>query len=172
MLTQGFRRYAYKEILAGKFPPVTFLPEQSMTLTGTLRDRTGMPIRKGNLRLTIPGTRISAETVTSPSGLFAFQNLNFPDSSEVVINAKYNVNGNNLMIMLDGQPAPQLSRNPRPADEVTNIDSTLSSYLNNSKRQYSYLRTLKEVKIEGAKIKRPSHADYPALSGAACPGFV
>lgn len=165
MLTQGFRRYAYKEILAGKFPPVTFLPEQSMTLTGTLRDRTGMPIRKGNLRLTIPGTRISAETLTSPSGLFAFQNLNFPDSSEVVINAKYNPNGNNLMIMLDGQPAPQLSRNPRPADEVTNIDSTLSSYLNNSKRQYSYLRTLKEVKIEGAKIKRPSHADYPALSG-------
>lgn len=165
MLTQGFRRYAYKEILAGKFPPATFLPEQSMTLTGTLRDRTGMPIRKGNLRLTIPGTRISAETVTSPSGLFAFQNLNFPDSSEVVINAKYNPNGNNLMIMLDGQPAPQLSKNPRPADEVTNIDSTLSSYLNNSKRQYSYLRTLKEVKIEGAKIKRPSHADYPALSG-------
>ena len=165
MLTQGFRRYAYKEILEGKFPPVTFLPEQSMTLTGTLRDRTGMPIRKGNLRLTIPGTRISAETLTSPSGLFAFQNLNFPDSSEVVINAKYNPNGNNLMIMLDGQPSPQLSRNPGPADEVTNIDSTLSSYLNNSKRQYSYLRTLKEVKIEGAKVKRPSHADYPALSG-------
>lgn len=165
MLTQGFRRYAYKEILAGTFPPVTFLPEQSMALTGTLRDRTGMPVRKGNLRLTIPGTRISAETVTSPSGLFAFQNLNFPDSSEVVINAKYNPNGNNLMIMLDGQPAPQLSRNLHPADEVTNIDSTLSAYLNNSKRQYSYLRTLKEVKIEGAKIKRPSHADHPALSG-------
>lgn len=165
MLTQGFRRYAYKEILAGKFPPATFLPEQSMALTGTLRDRTGMPVRKGNLRLTIPGTRISAETVTSPSGLFAFQNLNFPDSSEVVINAKYNPNGNNLMVMLDGQPAPQLSRNRHPADEIVNIDSTLSSYLNNSKRQYSYLRTLKEVKIEGAKIKRPSHADHPALSG-------
>lgn len=165
MLTQGFRRYAYKEILAGKFPPITFLPEQSMTLTGTLRDRTGMPVRKGNLRLTVPGTRIGVETITSPSGIFAFQNLNFPDSSEVVISAKYNPNGNNLMVLLDGQPAPQLSKNPYPAQEVTNIDSTLSAYLNNSKRQYSYLRQLKEVKIEGAKAKRPSHSDYPALAG-------
>jgi hypothetical protein len=69
------------------------------------------------------------------------------------------------MIMLDGQPAPQTSGNPYPADEVNNIDSTLSSYLSNSKRKYSYLRTLKEVKIEGAKAKKPSHADYPALSG-------
>ncbi|SDJ28690.1 hypothetical protein SAMN04487898_102173 [Pedobacter sp. ok626] len=165
MLTQGFRRYAYKEILAGKFPPITFLPEQSMALTGTLRDRTGMPVRKGNLRLTVPGTRIGVETITSPSGIFAFQNLNFPDSSEVVISAKYNPNGNNLMVLLDGQPAPQIGKNPYPAQEVTNIDSTLSAYLNNSKRQYSYLRQLKEVKIEGAKAKRPSHADYPALSG-------
>ncbi|SMC69426.1 hypothetical protein [Pedobacter nyackensis] len=165
MLTQGFRRYAYKDILAGKFPPVTMAPEQSMALTGTLRDRTGMPVRKGNLRLTVPGTRIGVETITSPSGLFAFQNLNFPDSSEVVINAKYNPNGNNLMIIMDGQPAPQMAKNPYPAQEVNNIDSTLSSYLNNSKRQYSYLRTLKEVKIEGAKAKRPSHSDHPALSG-------
>lgn len=165
MLTQGFRRYSYKEILANKYPPITFLPEQSMSLTGTLRDRTGMPIRKGILRLTVPGTTQSAEVQTSPSGIFAFQNLTFQDSADVVINAKYSVNGQGPMIMLDGQPAPQLTGNPYPADEVNNIDSTLSAYLNNSKRKYSYLRTLKEVKIEGAKAKRPSHADYPALSG-------
>lgn len=165
MLTQGFRRYAYKEILSGKLPPVTFLPEQGMSLSGTLRDRTGMPVRKGNLRLTVPGTRIGVETLSSPSGIFTFQNLNIPDSSEVVISAKYNPNGNNLMIVLEGQPAPQLSKNPYPAEEVTNIDSTMSAYLNNSKRQYSYLRQLKEVKIEGAKAKRPTHADHPALAG-------
>jgi hypothetical protein len=165
LLTQGFRRYSYKEILSDKKTPLTFLPEQSMTLTGTLRDRTGMPIRKGNLRLTVPGTRIGVETLSSPSGIFTFQNLNIPDSSEVVISAKHNPNGNNLMIILDGQPAPQLTKNPYQAEEVTNIDSTMSAYLNNSKRQYSYLRQLKEVKIEGAKAKRPSHADHPALSG-------
>lgn len=165
LLTQGYRRFAYKDILANKFPPVTYLPEQDMRITGTLRDRTGMPVRKGALRLTVPGTNISSEAVTSPSGLFAFPNLSIPDSSEVLINAKYSTNGSNLMIMLDGSPLPEVGKNPYPAEEINNIDSTLSAYLSNSKRQYNYLRTLKEVKIEGAKVKKPSHADHPALAG-------
>lgn len=165
MLAQGFRRFAYKNILSAQFPPVSFLPEQDMRFTGTLRDRTGMPVRKGGLRLTVPGTTTSAETISSPSGIFAFTNLNIQDSLEVVINAKYSANGSNLMIILDPQPAPQLSRNIYSPDEVVNIDSAMAPYLNNSKRQYSYLRTLKEVKIESAKPKKPSHADYPALSG-------
>lgn len=165
LLTQGFRRFAFKDILANKFPPITFLPEQDMRVTGTLRDRTGMPVRKGALRLTVPGTTISSETLTSPSGLFAFGNLSIPDSSEVVINAKYSANGSNLMIMLDGTPLPELGKNPNPAEEVLNIDSTMSAYLNNSKRQYSFLRTLKEVKIEGVKVKKPSHSDHSALAG-------
>ncbi|MDR6784128.1 hypothetical protein ABIE26_002483 [Pedobacter africanus] len=165
LLTQGFRRYTYKEIIDGKYPAISFLPEQDMRLTGTLRDRTGMPVRKGTLRLTVPGTTQAKEVMTTALGVFSFQNLTFQDSADVVINAKYSVNGNGPMIMLDGQPAPPVTPNPHPGEEITNIDSAMSSYLNNSKRQYSYLRTLKEVKIEGAKAKRPSHSDHPALSG-------
>lgn len=165
MLTQGFRRFTYKNILVDKFPQISFLPEQDMRITGTLRDRTGMPVNKGGLRLTVPGTTIAAEALTSPSGLFSFNNLVIPDSTEVLINAKYSANGSNLMIMLDGSPLPAVSKNPYPAEEVNNIDSTLSAYLGNSKRQYSFLRTLKEVTIEGVKAKRPSHADHSALAG-------
>ncbi|MBB2149675.1 carboxypeptidase-like regulatory domain-containing protein [Pedobacter gandavensis] len=165
LLTQGFRRFAMKDILSGKTPPISFLPEQDMRITGTLRDRTGMPVRKGALRLTVPGTGISAEAITSPSGLFAFGNLSIPDSSEVLINAKYSTNGSNLMIMLDGSPLPEVGKNINHIGTADNIDSTLSAYLNNSKKQYSFLRTLKEVKIEGAKVKKPSHADHSTLAG-------
>nr|WP_068891427.1 carboxypeptidase-like regulatory domain-containing protein [Pedobacter panaciterrae] len=165
MLTQGYRRFNFKDIMTGHLPPLTLLPEQDMRITGTLRDRTGMPVRKGALRLTVTGSKYSAETITNNTGIFAFPNLNIPDSSEVVINAKYSANGSNLMILLDGQMAAPVSKNPKQIDEVVNIDSALAPYLNNSKKQYSYLRTLKEVKIEGTKAKRPSHADYPSLSG-------
>jgi len=165
LLTQGYRRFNFKDIMTAQFPPVTLLPEQDMRITGTLRDRTGMPVRKGALRLTVTGSKYAAETMTNNTGIFAFPNLNIPDSSEVVINAKYSANGSSLMILLDGQMAPPLTKNPEHLDEVVNIDSALAPYLNNSKKQYSYLRTLKEVKIEGAKVKRPSHADYPSLAG-------
>lgn len=165
MLTQGYRRFSYKEILAGKYPLVNYLPEQGINITGTLRDRTGMPIKKGSMRLMVTGKPISAQALTSNMGLFSFQNLNFPDSSQVVVSAKYNPNAANLMIMLDGTPAPASGKNVNVAEEVTNIDTLLSAYLNNSQKQYRYLRTLKTVEIKGAAIKKPSHADHSALSG-------
>lgn len=165
MLTQGYRRFSYKAILAGEYPLINFLPEQGINITGTLRDRTGMPVRKGAMRLMVTGKPISAETVTSNMGVFNFQNLNLPDSSQVVVSAKYNANAANLMIMLDGVPSPAASRNPNVADEVANIDTVLSAYLNNSQKQYRYLRTLKTVEIKGAPIKKPSHSDHPSLSG-------
>jgi hypothetical protein len=164
MLTQGYRRFSFKDILANKYTLISYAPEQGMEITGTLRDRTGMPVKRAALRLTVPGKTYSAEAITSPSGLFAFKNLNIPDSSQVVVSAKYNANGNNMMIMLDQAPSPAITRNSYAADEVMNIDSTLSNYLSNSKRQYSYLRTLKEVVIKGAPIKKISHADYSALN--------
>ena len=165
MLTQGYRRFSFKEILQDKYPTVTYLPEQGISISGTLRDRTGMPIKKGSMRMMVTGKPISAQLLTTNMGVFNFQNLNFPDSSQVVISAKYNPNAANLMIMLDGTPSPAAAKNVNAADEVTNIDTVLSSYLNNSQKQYRYLRTLKTVTIQGAAIKKPSHADHGALSG-------
>jgi len=165
MLTQGYRRFSYKDILADKFPVVSYLPEQGISLTGTLRDLTGMPVRKGSLRLMVPGKPISAELVTSNTGLFNFQNLVFPDSSQVVISAKYNPNAANMMIIMDGTPVPNPGKNRNAVDEVKNIDTALSAYLNNSQKQYRYLRTLKEVVIKGAPAKKVSHRDHSALVG-------
>lgn len=167
MLTQGYRRFSYKELMANRFPAVSYAPEQGITITGTLRDRTGMPVKKGALRLTSPGRNLSAETLTTNSGIFAFKNLVFEDGAELMLNAKYNAAGSNMMIMLDDAPFPEITGNPNLATAVVNLDSTLSAYLDNSKKQYSNLRTLKEVKITGATVKKPSHADYPALSGLA-----
>ncbi len=164
MLTQGYRRFSYKDILADKFPLISYLPEQGISLTGTLRDLTGMPTRKGSLRLMVTGKPISAEVVTSNTGIFNFQNLVFPDSSQVVISAKYNPNAANLMIIMDGTPVPNPGKNKNVFDEVKNIDTVLSAYLSNSQRQYRYLRTLKEVVIKGAPVKKVSHRDHSALS--------
>jgi hypothetical protein len=165
MLTQGYRRFAYKEILAGRYPKVFLLPEQGITISGTLRDLTGMPIRKGVMRMMVTGKPISKEIQTSNVGVFNFKDLVFPDSSQVVITARSNPNYNNLMIMLDGSPSAAKGYNVHAADEIENIDTALSSYLNNSQKQYRFLRTLKTVEIKGAAVKRPSHSDHPALSG-------
>lgn len=165
LLTQGYRSFKYTDIIANKLPKIDFLPEQGIELSGILRLNNGIPVRKGALLLTIPDKRFNLEGTTDPVGNFRFKNLVFNDSSKVTITAKYNPNYKNMVLTLNGSPVLSNNRNFNDGDEVLNIDSTLSTYLANSKKQYSYLHTLKEVTITASAKPKVSHKDYPALSG-------
>ncbi|MCX2573214.1 Ig-like domain-containing protein [Pedobacter sandarakinus] len=165
LLTQGYRSFKYTNILTNTLPKISFLPEQGIAVSGVLRMTNGIPVRKGQLLLTIPDKRFNLEGITDPVGNFTFKNLVLNDSSKVTITAKYNVNYKSMMISLTGTPTPSLTRNFSAAEEVLNIDSALTTYLDNSKKQYAYLHTLKDVTIKGTTVPKVSHRDYPALSG-------
>jgi hypothetical protein len=166
MLTQGYRRFLYTDLLKNIMPRINFLPEQSMEITGTLRSGNGMPIAKGNVRLQIPDKNYSTQTTTDMSGNFKFSRLMIPDSSKVILNARNNVNANNLMIMVDGQTLQGISKNINAPDEILNIDSVMYPYLKNTKMQYNSLHTLKEVQIKDkVYVPKPGYQDFPALTG-------
>ncbi|WP_411275315.1 carboxypeptidase regulatory-like domain-containing protein [Daejeonella sp.] len=166
MLTQGYRKFAYKDIIANKLPTISFLPEQGMEFTGTLRTANGMPVSRGSLKLVVPESRFYAEALTDVNGIFRFKNVVVPDSAEVSISARTATAGRNMMIMLDGAGVPRLTKNVNAPDEVLNIDSILNPYLQNSERQYRMsTQMLQEVVVRAAPIKKISHADFPALSG-------
>ncbi|UKT62954.1 carboxypeptidase regulatory-like domain-containing protein [Pedobacter mucosus] len=165
LLTQGYRSFRYPDIIKDKIPKFTFLPEQGIEISGILRMTNGIPVRKGALLLTIPDKRFNLEGITDPVGNFKFQNLVLNDSSKVTISAKYNVNYKSMAISVTGVPVPTLSRNFSSAEEVLNIDSAMTTYLDNSRKQYAYLHTLKDVTIKAASVPKVSHKDYPALTG-------
>lgn len=166
MLTQGYRKFAYKDILANKRPNISFLPEQGMEFSGTLRSANGMPVSKGSLKLVVPKSRFYAEVLTDVNGVFKFKNVVVPDSAEVSITARTATGSRNMMIMLDGSAFPAVTKNVNAPGEVLNIDSILSPYLQNSQRQYRLsTQMLQEVVVKAAPIKKASHSDYPALSG-------
>lgn len=166
MLTQGYRRFSYKDIVANKFPVNKFLPEQGIAITGTLRNGTGLPISKGNLSMVVGDSRGSINTVANMSGEFKFANLLFPDSTKLTINAKNNPNSNYLMIMLDNLSSQAVTPNITAPDGIANIDSTLSAYLQNAKQVANNSHVLKVVDIRSTSaVKKPSHEDYPSLMG-------
>lgn len=70
-----------------------------------------------------------------------------------------------MVLNLNGTPMPTITHNFNAADEVLNIDSTLNTYLDNSKKQYAYLNILKDVTIKAAAKPKASHKDYPGLAG-------
>lgn len=166
MLTQGYRRFDYEDILADKNPPIYLMPEQGIDVTGTLRTNAGLPVAKGSLRLLIPDKNFSAETITDMSGNFKFSNVNVPDTSKITLSARNNPNGRNMVISVNGEAYQKLSKNNNIAEEILNIDSAFRPYLQNSYKQYQSSRTIKEVVVKATKIvKKASHTDYGTFAG-------
>jgi Bacterial Ig-like domain (group 1) len=169
MLTQGYRRFSYKNIMTGKIPPITYLPEQGIEITGILRSNTGIPISKGSVSMLIPDKNFSSRAVTDANGYFRFGNVLVSDSSKVTLSARDNTNGSLMVLTVDPVLSPPSTQYMNPTGGLTNIDSTIHAYLQNSKKQLNALavpRTLKEVVIKAnANEGKVSHQDFPTLSG-------
>lgn len=165
MLTQGYRRFTYKDILSKTPPQIFLMPEQGIEITGTLRTSTGMPIFKGNVRLAIPDKSITTYAVTNSNGVFRFPNVVIADSLQAVItSADYRYK--NPMLTIDPMILQPGLSPFNTADEQLNIDSTMEKYLVNNRKIWKSTHQLKEVVITAkAPSNAPSHADYPTLSG-------
>ncbi|HZY38594.1 MAG TPA: carboxypeptidase-like regulatory domain-containing protein [Mucilaginibacter sp.] len=165
LLTQGYRRFSYDDILNNKMPVLKYYPEESISISGTLRGNNGIPVNHGNVHISIPDKNFFSNTVTDADGRFRFANLVFPDSAKVVVSARDNPRASELSLTLDGEHAQSIPINYNEPDQITNIDSVLSAYLTNSKIQYSNLHMLKEVIVKDTKIvKTVSHKDFGNLA--------
>lgn len=170
LMTQGFRRFSYDDLIAEKLPQVQFLPEQGITLSGVLRLNTGRPQPNGGLLLSIPSRNLRKDTYTDNQGRFAFENLVFPDSSKVTINARGNDNFRNLVINMDQTFFPAIDQgNPYSSDQVLNIDQAMKAYLNNSKNEYRTSILIDEIEVTGVQRKMVTSKEFSALSGLSMP---
>jgi hypothetical protein len=161
MLTQGFRRFAWRMILGNSFPQITFQPEQSMLISGTTKTLGGKPLP--NAKVTLFTTSKGAfliDTVSDANGKFVFNNLIFPDSIRFVIQARGTNGRKNVEIKLDQVPQQFVTKNKNSPDITVNVNTELAGYLRNSKAQYDDLRkyglvnrtiVLKEVTISEKK---------------------
>ena len=170
LLTQGFRRFAYDDLLAEKLPNVQFMPEQSLSLSGVLRLNTGRAYPNGGLLLSIPSRNFRKDTYTDNNGRFVFENLVFSDSSKVTINARGNDNFRSLVINMDQTYFPGIDQgNAYASNNILNIDQELKSYLTNSKNEYRTSILIDEIQVTGVQKKQVTSKEFSALSGLSMP---
>ena len=138
MLTQGYRRFSWPLILNNHFPTISFQPEQSMSISGTVTTLGGKPVEKAKVTLftTSKGTFV-LDTVTNIDGHFTF-NLVYPDSIRFVIQATRG-GRKNLELKLDEIQPQFVTKNKNRADVTVNMNSAMTTYLRNSKDQYDDL---------------------------------
>ncbi len=161
MLTQGWRRFVWKNVLSNNFPALAYQPEKNLQISGTITANNGDPVAGGKVTLfSSQGDVLLIDTVTDRDGRFVFENLFFNDSTKFVVQARNEKNRRKVQIELDGL-APQLvTKNKNAADRETNMSSSFIKYLINSRDQYAELRKyglvnssilLAEVKIVETK---------------------
>ena len=178
LLTQGWRRFNWKSLLANSYPPINYYPEYSMAINGHLKTSNGKPVIGGKVSLlSTAGDVLLMDTVTDATGYFNFDDLYFHDGTKFVINAK-NVNGRkNVDIELNQVPATIVTKNKNAAEIKININRSLISYLKNSRDQFESLARfnpnrntimLAEVKVVEKKIlaKNSSNLNGPGNADA------
>lgn len=174
MLTQGYHRFEWKQVLGNDAAPVPFQPEKMLQITGHLKNLLGKPVVNGKVTLfSTQGGVFMTDALSDSKGNFTFGNLIFPDSIRFLIQARTVKDRKNVQVFVDNvQPEPAASAKIWPGFLV-NMDNSLLPFLQSSKAQYdngikygliSHSIMLKEVVINDRKtqaIKNSSNLNGP-----------
>ncbi len=173
MLTQGWRRFEWKNILSNNYPSLVYQPETNMQVSGKVRSLNGKPVIGGKVTLfSSSGDVFLLDTLTDINGEFRFENLYFNDSTKFIVQARNEKDRKNVEIELDRIPAQLVTKNKNEALLEVNVNQSMISYLKNSRTQYDELRRyglitrnimLDEVKI----VEKKQDVKYSSnLNGA------
>ncbi len=103
MLTQGWRRFAWSNVLVNKKLPVQYGLQEGIEISGKItREFFGLPLKDIRVTLTILNEFNDVYTTRSDlDGRFSFKNLSYPDTVGVKIEAVRNSGKKNLVIIVD-----------------------------------------------------------------------
>jgi hypothetical protein len=169
MLTQGYRRFEWKQVIDSTYPPIAYQPEKSLEITGHIKTFGGKPVPFGKITLlTTTGGTFILDTVADEKGKFTFRNLVFKDSIKFVVQARTVKDRKNVDIELDNIGTQPTGKGKNAPDVQVNINTGLSQYLQNSKKLFNeqvryglgnHTIMLKEVEV---KDKRVNAVKYSA----------
>ncbi len=138
MLTQGYHRFEWKQIMNGKFPVITYQPEKTLAISGHITTLGGKPIAHGKVTmLSTRGGFAFLDTVTDEQGRFEFKNMAFADSLKFVIQARTGKDRKNVQIDLDNITQQGVSQNKTAPDIQVSVYDGASAYLKSTRTLYN-----------------------------------
>jgi hypothetical protein len=173
MLTQGYRRFNWKPLLAGEVEPPKYEVENAVDISGKVISNYGKkPVANARISLFSRANGLFfKDTVADEQGRFAFKNLVINDSVRLVLQARTPKNGTYVTIQLDDYRRTEaLGKKWMPEKLQNSLDSYLaaSKALFDQEIKYSignHTILLKQVEVR-AKIKKPVLSYSSNISGA------
>lgn len=150
MLTQGWRRFDWNELISDKYPEIKYLPEKYITIGGQITGEIfKRPLKDCNVRLTIlDAYNDEFLQITGEKGYFRFSNMIYYDTVNIKIEARRPNNRKNILIVLHGEEHEEILNY-----HGDNLLTTVSERDMKSYRKEKYIELRKE-EIEKEKREK------------------
>ncbi|MDB5158135.1 MAG: TonB-dependent receptor [Mucilaginibacter sp.] len=169
MLTQGYRRFEWKPLLADKIPAPTYEAGKSINVSGNVKTLTGKPVANAKITLfsTAATGQVMLDTVADQRGDFTFKNLFLKDSTRFVIKAYNATGGKNVTIKMNNGEDREVKNQYLSAINFNTNDESFAAYLKANKNLYdeeikyglgNHNIALKEVTIKEHKKPVLAHS--------------
>jgi hypothetical protein len=137
MLTQGYRRFAWKNILAGPQQAPAYKAEPLINeVSGRLSTLTGnKPIPGGKVTLINNKLKLVLDTVTDAQGNFKFGNLIITDGIKFTVQGRSATNSDKVLLTVNQPSIPDVSPNNNTGDVNADIPQLIKAAVDNSIKQ-------------------------------------
>jgi hypothetical protein len=169
MLTQGYRRFDWRQALDKEPVAAIFQPENSLELAGAVQTMGGKPVPNGKVVLTAPRENMIADTLTDTNGAFKFIDLDLSDTSKVTLNAKKSNNNNNVQVTVLNPGYAEIIKGTVADTTAAQLPLQVATLFQQKYAGYQQLqkealikrgRVLKEVQIKANRIRSAPQLTY------------
>jgi hypothetical protein len=170
MLTQGFHRFEWKQVIDKSYPALNYEPENSLTVSGSIKTLGGKPIPNGKIMLySVKGGWFKLDTLADENGKFTFKRLITDQDTTIKyrVQGRTSTNGKNVVVTLDTIAPFKSWKNNDIAYEQLSDTTLLTLYQKQIAQQYKSnidKRTiqLREVVIKDKRDVAPDPFEHPA----------
>ena len=159
MMTQGWRRFMWHDILNETLPKPKYPIEQGLSVTGKVMRPNGKISKNVNVTLMIASEKEPTIMVgtADTAGLFGFYNLNFIDTTKIFVQAVKERGGRNLDILVDNSGvATKVLVTKVPFNTLVFDATAFADFLKTTKETLDFERKLqlnKEKMLQTVEIK-------------------
>lgn len=154
MLTQGYHRFQWKRILDNAPTPSTYKPEKSLELTGSIKTPAGKPVPNGKIILLATKEHFMTDTLTNTDGDFKFTDIELPDTAKIVLRARKEHNGSNVVIFVKQQDYPAVIKSKIQNQRmVTNITPEMRKNIEEYQQELKHDSLKNGIALSGVTIK-------------------
>jgi len=168
MLTQGFRRFAWKELMSDNpTAAITHQPEQYLDISGRLTTKSGAPITDAKILLVSLG---QTET-TDNQGRFRFAKVGYQTGTGFIL--KMESAGKNSAVLTLDKPGESPAIEPAPVVESNyNGSADILASLQTNQRQGVLTASNESIVLKSDRIIGPKRNDQYRSSNLGGPGHA